>query len=111
MSQVCSVIGCFISLILVYRINITFFNMSDLTFVILSSLVSDTMSLAFSLLPMLVLFTKVTPNYIEASVFALLTGISNFSGGVVSPLIGSIICRWFGVDSDHLDKYSTLIWI
>jgi hypothetical protein len=100
-----------ISLILVLRLNVTLLGVSDLVFVILSSLVSDTMSLAFSLLPTLVLFTKITPTKIEASVFALLTGVSNFSNGVASPIVGSFVCRMVGVDSENLDKYSTLLMI
>jgi hypothetical protein len=84
MSQLCSVMGALINLVLILRLNITVLGINDLSFVVLTSIISDTMSLAFSFLPTLVLFTKITPNHIEASVFALLTGVFNFSNNVGS---------------------------
>jgi hypothetical protein len=90
----------------VLRINITFFGIQDLHYVVFTNTFMGIISQSLSLLPTLVLFTKVTPNLIEASIFALLAGVSNFSDGVASPLIGSVICKLMGVDGDHLDKYS-----
>lgn len=73
--------------------------MSDLIFVIFARIVSDTLALAFSYLPTVVLFTKITPKYIEATVFATLTGAFNFSSSVGGPLLGSFLCRLIGVNS------------
>ena len=84
---------------------------SDIAFVISTGIVSDTMSLAFSFLPTVVLFTKITPHKVEATVFACLTGAFNFSNGVGGPLLGSIVCKAFGVDSQHLDRYYELILV
>ena len=108
LSQVCSLLGCFFNLALVLRWNLLL-GISDLAFVVLTGIISDTMSLAFSFLPTVVLFTKITPHKVEATVFACLTGAFNFSMGVGGPLLGSIICRAFGVDSQHLDRYYELI--
>jgi len=82
----------------VLRLNLSL-GIDDLAFVILTSIFSDTASLAFSLLPSVVLFAKITPVHIEATIFALLTGAFNFSNNVGSPLVGSYICQMFGVDS------------
>ena len=84
------VVGCFISLIFAMRLNVLI-GISDLVFVIVSSIITDTLSTAFSQLPVLVLFAKITPKNIEATVFALFTGILNLSAIVISPNMGIII--------------------
>ena len=85
---------------------------SDLAFVICSGVVTDTLSMAFSQFPSMVLFAKVTPKYIEATVFALLTGCSNLSNSVISPLLGNLINDFFvGVNRENLDHFSVLIKI
>lgn len=94
----------------VLRVNVAL-GINDLSFVALTSVFGDTMSLAFSLLPTVVLFAKITPNHIEATVFAMLTGAFNFSNNVGSPLLGSFFCKIVGVDSQNLDKFYILILI
>ena len=42
-------------------------------------------------MPLLVLFAKITPHHIEATVFAFITGISNLSSTVISPWMGAVI--------------------
>jgi len=111
MSIVFGLIGCTGGLVLVYRWNVDYLGVSDLAFVVVTSMLSGTFALAFSFLPTLVLFTKITPNHIEASMFALFTGVFNFSGNVAGPLVGSYVCKAMGVDSDHLDKMSSLLLI
>ena len=83
----------------------------DLYYIIFTTFFSDTVSLAFSLLPTITLFAKITPHHIEATVFAMLTGAYNLSNNVLSPLFGSLFTRQLGVDSEHLDKYPSLIMI
>jgi hypothetical protein len=95
---------------LVLRINVML-GINDLVFVVLTGIISDTMSLAFSFLPTLVLFSKITPLHIEATVFAMLTGIFNFVNNVGGPLLGSFFTRYVGIDGDHLDKYYILLLI
>lgn len=95
---------------LVLRINIVL-GISDIVFVIFNRIVSDTLSLAFSFLPTVVLFTKITPHYVEATVFAMLTGAFNFSVSVGGPMLGSFLCRMVGVNSENLDGYYILLTI
>jgi len=67
--------------------------------------------MAFYDLPMMVLFAKVIPKNIEGTVFALLTGTINFSGGVLSPLIGSMFNDAFlGVTTENM-KTSNMITV
>ena len=76
--------GGFFSLAQVLRLNLMI-GINDVFFVIFTSLVTNTLYYAYSNLPILVLFAKITPKHIEATIFALLTGVSNFSSSVLSP--------------------------
>ena len=105
------VIGGFIGLIFAMRLNLSL-GISDLAFVILSSLITDTLSTAFSQMPVLVLFAKITPPNIEATVFALFTGLFNLSSIVISPNVGILINKLFvGVTLDNLSDYYKLVFI
>jgi hypothetical protein len=60
----------------------------------------------------MVLFAKITPNNIEATCFAFLTGTLNFSNGVLAPLVGSKINDLFiGVTSEDLSRFKILCFI
>jgi len=89
-STLLGVLGCLITLVFAMRLNLSL-GISDLTFVIVSSLITDTLSTAFSQLPVLVLFAKITPKNIEATVFALFTGVLNLSAIVISPNVGIVV--------------------
>lgn len=110
-NSIMGVIGGFITLIFAMRLNLTF-GISDLSFVILSSLITDTLSTAFSQMPVLVLFAKITPPNIEATVFALFTGLFNLSAIVISPNVGIVLNKLFvGVTLDNLSEYYKLVFI
>jgi hypothetical protein len=110
-NSIMGVVGGFISLIFATRLNLSL-GISDLTFVILSSIVTETLSTAFSQMPVLVLFAKITPPNIEATVFALFTGIFNLSAIVISPNMGIIVNKLFvGVTLDNLSEYYKLVFI
>lgn len=103
--------GSLSSLIFALRINVMI-GISDLAFIIFTSAVTDTFALAFSQMPTMVLFAKITPHQVEATVFAVLTGVFNFSNFVISPNVGVLVNKWFvGVTSTNLEKYSVLVMI
>ena len=55
--------------------------------------------------------TKICPKHIEATVFALLTGIYNFRN-IISDWIGVWINeKWVGVTEDDMSKYWVLVTI
>lgn len=87
-------IGCAINLAFVLRLNLAL-GISDIVFIVFTSIVTDTLGLAFSMLPMLVLFAKITPKNIEATVFAMLTGVFNLSNSVLSPMMGVLVNKLF----------------
>jgi hypothetical protein len=85
---------------------------NDLVFIIFSSVITDTLSPAFSLMPAMVLFAKITPVNIEATVFAFVTGINNFSTTVLSPYMGAMINKHFvKVTNDNLEDIYILVMI
>lgn len=77
-------LGHFTSLFFVLRLT-TYFGINDVFYVTVTTCITDTLSLAFSQLPTLVLYAKITPVHIEATVFAILTGTHNLCASVLSP--------------------------
>jgi len=65
-------------LTLLFVLQITFV-LSPMAFIILTTTMTDTLYLAYTSLPGMVLFAKLIPLNIESSMFALLTGLMNFS--------------------------------
>ncbi|CDW84495.1 UNKNOWN [Stylonychia lemnae] len=96
-------------LTLIMRLNLGIID--DLAFVFFTNIIQDTMNLALNFLPSVVLFTKITPFNIEATLFATLSGIQSFAQNVGGPLFGSILCKYFGVTNENFDKYHVLVMI
>lgn len=68
--------------------------------------------MAFVMLPIMVLFAKITPEKIEGTCFAFLTGTMNFKNSVVSPLVGSYINDYFvGVKREDFSQMYILMTI
>lgn len=106
-----TVIGSALNLVFVNRLNVKV-GIPDTLFIMSSDIVLGTFSMAYNTMPPMVLFAKITPAAIEASCFAMLTGVLNLSNGVLSPTIGSAINSMFvGVSKDNLTNFSTLCWI
>lgn len=83
----------------------------DIIFIVLTTLITEILGLAFSMLPSLVLFAKITPVRIEATVFSLLTSVHNLII-ILSGMIGAGINRYFvHVTSDDLSNFYILILI
>ncbi len=90
-------IGSVFTLMFVLRLNLAL-GINDLVFIVFTSTIVDTLNLAFSLMPALVLFARITPNHIEATVFAFLTSVNNLNN-VISSNVGVLINNLFvGVD-------------
>ena len=73
------------------------FGMDPFWFMVMSSSVTDVLSYAFVNLPGMVLFAKLIPANIESSMFAMLTGLMNFSNLFASKMLGNYINTFFGV--------------
>ena len=75
--------------------------------------VENALDMAFFDLPIMSLFAKITPENIEGTIFAMLTGLINLSSGVLAPLCGTLIDNMFfhvtreNLDSDNMES---LVW-
>jgi hypothetical protein len=97
-----SLVGTLTTLMQYTRMNIKM-GISDLTFVIGTNVVTNTLTTAFYLLPTLTIYTRLTPKKIEATVYALLTSTFNLSSEVISNLLGAKITEWYGITDKNLD--------
>jgi hypothetical protein len=90
-----NLVGCLSTVMYVKNITL---GMSPLVFVVMTSTVTDTLYNAFTTLPAMVLFAKLVPDNVESSMFALLTGITNFANLFLSKELGVLINKFVGVD-------------
>ena len=98
------------------RLNLVI-GISDLVFVLLTDVVFGIVARALNVLPCLALFAKITPKGIEGTIFAFLTGMSNFADLVISPAIGAFINNRFihvtskDFNNGDLSGFVKLKWI
>jgi hypothetical protein len=98
-----------LALAFILRLNVTWLGINDVTYILCTTALTDTLLLGLTQLPTLVLFAKITPNHIEATIFAVLTGMFNFVYTVLSPNMGILINKIFvGVTSQELDNFYLL---
>lgn len=83
------------------------FGMSPDAFVFLSNSVTDTLQNAIRLLSGNVLFAKLIPANIEASMFSILTGLINFCNFFLAKQLGNFFNIFVGVTEDNLED----LWI
>lgn len=100
------VVACLTNLIgaigsLMFCRNILF-GMDPYWFMMMSSAVTDVLYNAFVNLPGMVLFAKLIPGNIESSMFALLTGLMNFSNLFAAKMLGNYVNSFFGVTQENL---------
>jgi BT1 family len=103
-----TMVACFVNFIgavltMLFCLKITF-GLSNMLFVIFTSTVTDTLHQCFVTLPLLVLFAKLIPDKIEASMFSFLMGILNLNKQFVSTNLGNLINIWVGVDLETLEE-------
>jgi MFS-type transporter involved in bile tolerance (Atg22 family) len=107
-STVIAVFSTFFNFCFAMRWNVLI-GVSDLFFLIFTDVVFGCLSLAMNTLPTHALIAKICPPGIEGTIFALLTGTSNFAMSVLAPGMGAYINRHFvGVTADDLSNYNLL---
>lgn len=70
----------------------------------MTSTTTDTVYQALTVLPATVMFAKLIPPSIEASVFSLLTGCLNFANLFASRLMGNFVNLFVGVTDEDLNN-------
>jgi len=88
------------------------FGLPPLAFVCLTSTVTDTLYNAYTVLPATVLFAKLIPENVESSMFAMLTGLLNFSNLFMAKEVGILINKFVGVQyTSPEDNTLDRLWI
>ena len=64
---------------------------SDEVYLYVTTVVFSAVYVCFTMLPMAILFVKITPKSIEGTIYAIFIGTQNMAGTIISPLIGSWI--------------------
>lgn len=99
------------NLLWVKRVNLDY-GISDTLFSITTDVVVGTLSLAFRMMPTMILFAKITPPHLEATCFAFLNAIISFMYGVICTRTGTFINDTFiGVTSNDLSNFSMIAWV
>lgn len=83
------------------------FGIPPILFLAFTTTVTDVLFSAFTLLPGMVLFAKLIPDAVESSMFALLTGVSNFANLYLAQENGVFVNSFFNVTKENLDQ----LWI
>lgn len=101
-------VACFINgigavLTMLFCLKITF-GLPSLIYVIFTSTVTDTLYQCFVNLPLLVLFAKLIPDKIEASMFSFLMGILNLNKSFISTNLGNLFNLWIGDNMETLEE-------
>lgn len=107
MLAVCCLISAYGSLNVVFLIRGHTYGMEPTAFVFLTTTLTDTLGSAIRLLSGNVLFAKLIPANIEASMFSILTGIVNFCNHFVAQELGNLLNLFVGVTEDNLEK----LWV
>jgi hypothetical protein len=100
-AQVAMVFSNMFDLVLVKRWNLMV-GIPDFVFIAGDDTLATIISRFFAM-PMFVLASKVCPDNIEATLFALLMALSNF-GSSVSNYFGVTLCEVFGIVGDNFDN-------
>ena len=77
--------------ILAMKWNEKYLHIDNYSFIIIQECIIGSMVDVFFWVPILSYFALITPNKIEGSIFALLTGVQNLALQVIAPMSGSLI--------------------
>lgn len=96
---------------ILYTRQITF-GLSPLAFVFLTSTITDTLSYAYSTLPLQVVFAKVIPENVESSMFAFISGLSNLANQYLARELALLVNHFVGCyyDSDTDNNLEQKVW-
>ena len=104
---ICCIILSYGSLNAVLLIRGFTYGMDPTTFVFFSTTLTDTLVSAITILSGNVLFAKMIPANIEASMFSILTGIVNFCNFFLAAHLGNFFNLFVGVTEENLEK----LWV
>jgi len=80
------------------------FGLSPFYFMMISDAAIGELLSVIDLIPTGIVFAKLIPNNVEASVYALITGLINFANFFLNRMLGNFINTFVKVRRDSLDK-------
>jgi len=94
----------FFDLAFVLRWN-TYIYIPDYIFILFTNLFEDFIGMRYSIIANGVINARITPNAVEASVFAILTGLSNLGYGLIGSLMGTFWCNLLDINRTSLGNF------
>lgn len=111
LSTLLKVVASFVDLIIVKRWNRDYLHIDDHWAYMLGDAIIQRVCEMLNFMPAVVLTSKLCPKYIEATVFAVLAGFSNF-GQAVAKSAGVVAIQAFGVSTKAPDcNFDALPWL
>ena len=92
------------TMLFVTRQNLIF-GISDGFIIIFTDIIGDIFSMCLVVLPICVLFAKITPRNIEATCFAMLAGLYNFKNSIRGYIGSTINTQFIGVSRENMDDF------
>ena len=92
------------TMLFVTRQNLLF-GISDGFIIIFTDIIGDIFSMCLVVLPICVLFAKITPRKIEATCFAMLAGLYNFKNSIRGYIGTTINTQFIGVSRENMDDF------
>jgi len=106
-----NITGAFLAFSFAMRWNLAW-GINDIVFLFFTDIVFGAVGMAFSTMPILALFAKLTPKRVEGTMYAFFTGTSNLDGSVIGPMMGVFINSCFvGCSKNDLSGYPKLMFI
>ena len=87
------------------RYNVVYWGISDLPLNMFSNLIGKATLICLGILPMTIMLMQVVPKNIEASCFAVITGILTLSTECSADIVGALFCDAFGITVKDMTNY------
>ena len=92
------------TMLFVTRQNVAF-GLGDGFIIIFTDIIGDIFSMCLVVLPLCVLFTKITPKNIEATCFAFLAGLHNIKSSIRGYIGSTVNDNFIGVTRENMDEF------
>mmetsp|Transcript_7718 Transcript_7718/g.7135 ORF Transcript_7718/g.7135 Transcript_7718/m.7135 type:complete len:233 (+) Transcript_7718:839-1537(+) len=90
--------------LLLYLRFFEYIGVSKYIFILFTNIFEDFISMRYIIIATTVVCARVTPNYIEASIFALLIGISNLGFGVCASIHGNFWANVLNINNESMEN-------
>jgi hypothetical protein len=100
----CNILMTYLQFINFKRQNFEF-GISDFYLNMLIMFFGKAATFSFSILPMTIMLTYVTPKNVEASMFAILSASLTFNVEWGGDLVGALVCKFFKITDENMTNF------